>query len=210
MEGVGTSTAGFIGLAERGPVEGLPQFVTNFSDFKRKYGGYLSENEFGEYRFLAYAVEHFFANGGSRCYVMRVAPANAEPSVGFAPNKDNAVIKLTAKNPGTWGDNIRVVITPSSKAKTQVLETIESADGVKYKVKSSAGFNPGDVVAFSDRGTVIYNKVVKSQDNVIELEEKMEVDMVDKNLLPNKVLTTCEFNLEVKYDDQVEFLAMLL
>ncbi len=81
---------------------------------------------------------------------------------------------------------------------------VKSADGVKYKVKSSAGFNPGDVVAFSDRGTVIYNKVVKSQDNVIELEEKMEVDMVDKNLLPNKVLTTCEFNLEVKYDDQVE------
>lgn len=39
MEGVGTSTAGFIGLAERGPVEGLPQLVTNFSDFKRKYGG---------------------------------------------------------------------------------------------------------------------------------------------------------------------------
>ena len=53
MEGVGTSTAGFIGLAERGPVEGTPQLVTNFADFRRKYGGYLSENEFGEYRFLA-------------------------------------------------------------------------------------------------------------------------------------------------------------
>lgn len=60
MEGVSTSTAGFVGLAERGPVEGLPQLVTNFSDFKRKYGSYLSENEYGEYRFLAYAVEHFF------------------------------------------------------------------------------------------------------------------------------------------------------
>ena len=65
MEDVGTSTAGFIGLAMRGPVEGVPQLVTNFSEFKRTYGGYLSENEFGEYRFLAYAVEHFFVNGGS-------------------------------------------------------------------------------------------------------------------------------------------------
>ena len=55
MEGVGTSTAGFIGLAERGPAEGVPQLVTNFADFKRKFGGYLSENEYGEYRFLAYA-----------------------------------------------------------------------------------------------------------------------------------------------------------
>ena len=43
MEGVGTSTAGFVGLAERGPIEGLPQLVTNFSDFKRKYGGILNE-----------------------------------------------------------------------------------------------------------------------------------------------------------------------
>ena len=56
MEGVETSTAGFVGLAERGPVVGLPQLVTNFSDFKRIYGGYLSDHEFGGYRFLANAV----------------------------------------------------------------------------------------------------------------------------------------------------------
>ena len=31
MEGVGTSTAGFIGAAERGPVEGTPGLVTNFT-----------------------------------------------------------------------------------------------------------------------------------------------------------------------------------
>ena len=76
MEAVGTSTAGFVGLAVRGPVEGVPQLITNFSEFKRTYGGYLSENEFGEYRFLAYAVEHFFVNGGSRCFVARVAPVS--------------------------------------------------------------------------------------------------------------------------------------
>ena len=204
MEGVGTSTAGFIGLAERGPVEGLPQLVTNFADFKRKYGGYLSENEFGEYRFLAYAVEHFFINGGSRCFIARVAPSDAKASVGYAPNKEEAVLKLTAKNPGVWGDNIRAVVTPSSKAKTQILEVQETATGTKYVVKNSVGFNAGDVVAFTDKSTVVYNKVVKSQDNVIEFAEAFEVDVVDKNLLPAKMLTTCEFNVEVKYDDQVE------
>ena len=56
MEGVGTSTAGFVGLAERGPVVGLPQLVTNFSDFKRIYGGYLSDHEFGGYRFKIQAM----------------------------------------------------------------------------------------------------------------------------------------------------------
>lgn len=204
MEGVGTSTAGFIGLAERGPVEGLPQLVTNFADFKRKYGSYLSENEFGEYRFLAYAVEHFFVNGGSRAFISRVAPSNAKASIGYAPSAEAPVIQLTAKNPGMWGDSIRAVVTSSSKAKTQILEIIDTPTGKKYLVKSSVGFNAGDVVMYTDRKVVTYNKVIKSQDNIIEFEKEFDDDVVDKNLLPNKVITTCEFNIEVKFDDQVE------
>ena len=69
MEGVGTSTAGFVGLAQRGPAVGAPELVTNYAGFIRRYGGYLSEFEFGEYRYLAGAVEQFFQNGGTRCYV---------------------------------------------------------------------------------------------------------------------------------------------
>ena len=45
IEGVSTSTAGFVGVTERGPTAGLPQLVTSFSGFKRKYGGYLSEKD---------------------------------------------------------------------------------------------------------------------------------------------------------------------
>lgn len=203
MEGVGTSTAGFIGLAEKGMVEGVPQLVTNFADFKRKYGGYLSENEFGEYRFLAYAVEHFFINGGSRAFISRVAPQDAKCAAGSAPAQA-PVIAIRAKNPGMWGNNINIVISPSSKAKTQILDILETAGGKKYHVKNSNGFNAGDVVMYSDQTAVVYNRVVKSQDNIIEFENLFEDDVVDKNLLPTKVITTCEFNLEVKFDDQVE------
>ena len=204
MEGVGTSTAGFIGLAERGPVQGIPQLITNFADFKRTYGGYLSENEFGEYRFLAYAVEHFFINGGARCFVSRVAPQDAQCAVGYAPDKESAAVNFAAKNPGIWGDDIRIVVTPSSKAKTQILEVVDTTDGKKYLVKNGAGFQPGDVVMFSDQDQTVYNKVVKSQDNFITFEKEFEQDVVDKNLLPKKVISTCEFTLEVKYSDQVE------
>ena len=204
MEGVSTSTAGFIGLAERGPVEGVPQLVTNFSDFKRIYGGYLSESEFGEYRFLAYAVEHFFINGGSRCFVSRVAPGDAKCAEGFAPAQEGAALIFTAKNPGLWGDNIRVTISPASKAKTQILEIRDTPTGKQYLVKNGAGFNAGDVVAYTDKKEVIYNKVLKSQDNVLEFAEDFDEGVVDKNLLPIKTISTCEFSLEVKYDDQVE------
>ena len=33
MEGVSTSTAGFIGMAERGPVVGTPEFISCFADY---------------------------------------------------------------------------------------------------------------------------------------------------------------------------------
>ena len=204
MEGVGTSTAGFIGLAERGPTQGIPQLITNFADFKRNYGGYLSENEFGEYRFLAYAVEHFFINGGSRCFVSRVAPQDAKCAAGYAPSEEGAIVNFAAKNPGMWGDDIRIVVTPSSKAKTQILEVVDAVDGKKYLVKNGAGFNPGDVVAYSDKEETAYNRVVKNQDNFITFEKDFEQDVVDKNLLPVKVISTSEFTLEVKYSDQVE------
>ncbi len=204
MEGVSTSTAGFIGLAERGPAEGVPQLVTNPADFKRIYGGYLSENEFGEYRFLAYAVDQFFLNGGSRCFVSRVAPKNAACSEGFVPTKEAPVLKLSAKNPGVWGDDIRLVAGPANKAKTQILEILETEAGKRYVVKNGAGFNPGDVIAYTDQTKTVYNKVVKSQDNILTLEEDFDDTVVDKGLLPTKVIITCEFSLEISYNDIVE------
>ena len=44
IEGVGTSTAAFVGMTARGPVsvspsDPTPPLLTNFSDFERYYGG---------------------------------------------------------------------------------------------------------------------------------------------------------------------------
>ena len=96
MEGVGTSTAGFVGLAERGPVGGVPVLVTNFADFKRKFGGYLSAAEFGSYRFLSYCVEHFFLNGGSRAFISRCVPEDAKIAEGSIP-EEAPVIRFIRK-----------------------------------------------------------------------------------------------------------------
>ena len=37
IEGVSTTTAGFVGEAERGPVVGPPTLVTSLADFERKF-----------------------------------------------------------------------------------------------------------------------------------------------------------------------------
>jgi phage tail sheath protein FI len=73
IEGVSTSTAAFVGVAERGPVN-EPTLVTSFADYNRKFGGYLDHRVFTDDRdLLPYAVEGFFINGGSRLYVTRIA-----------------------------------------------------------------------------------------------------------------------------------------
>ena len=104
MQGVSTSVAGFVGLAEKGPVIGAPVLVTSVADFSRKFGGYLQTNEFGEYRFLAHAVNHFFINGGSKLFISRVAPPDAQ-SASIA-SSDGKSMKIEAKNPGVWGNSI--------------------------------------------------------------------------------------------------------
>lgn len=197
MQGVGTSTAGFIGVAERGPVSGAPILVTNPADFGRKFGGYLQESEFGEYRFLAYAVNNFFANGGSRAFIMRVAPPDAEQA--FITSENMA---FKAKDPGVWGNSISITMTEASKAKTQIYEDL---GGGVYTVKHANDFNAGDVVVLEGDGESEYNFIVAVDGNTITLKEPFNAGtVVDQNLLPTILLKTCEFNVEVKYDEQIE------
>lgn len=65
IAGVPTSTAGFVGLTERGPVE--PRLVTDWGQYVRLYGEHI------EASYLSWAVEGFFQNGGRRCWICRVA-----------------------------------------------------------------------------------------------------------------------------------------
>jgi len=72
IEGVGTSTAGFVGLAESGPSE--PSLVTDWDEFVRLYGDLMKPDELGSY--MPWTVKGFFENGGKRAYVSRVAAAD--------------------------------------------------------------------------------------------------------------------------------------
>ena len=102
IEGVGTSTAGFLGETLRGPEE--PQLVTGFEEFKRLYGGHISVDD----STLPFAIEGFFLNGGQRCFVGRIASATAEEMIA---NLDQCQIR--AIGPGVWGNRIAAKIEPA-------------------------------------------------------------------------------------------------
>jgi len=75
IEGVSTSTAGFLGVTERGPVD-VPILVTSYGEYTRMFGDKLDPDVFvnsnGPHWALPYAVEGFFTNGGKEMYVTRV------------------------------------------------------------------------------------------------------------------------------------------
>jgi uncharacterized protein len=101
IEGVSTTTTGFVGQTERGPSE--PQLVTSWTAFLRWYGGPIQES------FLPLAVKGFFDNGGKRAFIARVSP------------KDSAVAKIDVSNllvsangAGDWGNKLFIRIAESS------------------------------------------------------------------------------------------------
>lgn len=76
IEGASTSTAGVVGVTQRGSVN-TPTLVTSYGEFNRVFGGYLDHRLFiGGLDSLPYAVEGFFANGGKRLYVSRIIGSN--------------------------------------------------------------------------------------------------------------------------------------
>ena len=201
MQGVGTSTGGFIGVAEKGPTIGAPVLVTGPADFERKFGGYLHESEFGDYRFLAHAVNHFFINGGSRAFVMRVAPPDAKIAKATCLSGKEGVIEISAKDEGSWGNSLTVEFEPSSTSKSQILENVGKG---KYRLKNPAGFDVGDVVSVDGDGDSKYGIVTNVAGDVITFAEPFEGNVVDKSLLPKVTIKTCEMDVTVKYGEVVE------
>src|SRR5437764_14274158 len=99
IEGVGTSTAGFVGLTERGPT--LPRLVTSWGDFLRWFGDTIDP----DVSFAPFAVRGFFDNGGQRAFVARIVGANAAPALtDLATPSAATVLRLAATGPGAWGN----------------------------------------------------------------------------------------------------------
>lgn len=101
IEGVGTSTVGFIGITERGPI--APRFITSFSEYRRVFGGYTSNG------FLAHGIEGFFQNGGKRCFVARVTsqhdPNQAKRAASATKDNTGKEFSLTATGAGDWAND---------------------------------------------------------------------------------------------------------
>lgn len=163
IQGVGTSTVAFIGVAAKGPInrptliDSWDAFVRTFGDFLDEPGAYTAPGRFG---YLAPAVYGFFLNGGTQSYVVRAGTgqmASADlDSRQAGPNPD-PVLVARALQEGPAGNAITVQVADSSRlaaALTRVLGTRNvtaavSADRLTVTVDSNAGYAGGEAITIA-------------------------------------------------------------
>ncbi len=125
IEGVSTSIAGFVGIAEKGDINKAKK-LTSWSDFINSFGRYNEE----EAPFLAPSVYGFFSNGGSCCYVVRVEEANNASYIGT----DEGLGRKTGLQIFKEIDEISLVCIPGIAAQEVQTKIIEHCLNMEDRV----------------------------------------------------------------------------
>jgi len=150
IEGVSTTTTGFVGPTRSGPLDIEPEIITSLVEYERTYGG-KERLEFDDGtimdNYMWHGARAFFEEGGKRLYVSRVfTPVDEEdPLSGFATPAlgSPAFVSMRARFPGRCGD-ARVTFT------FQVGQDILSDEGGVPRVRA---LQHRDVVMIRDLGS---------------------------------------------------------
>ncbi|MGL4397971.1 MAG: phage tail sheath subtilisin-like domain-containing protein [Hyphomicrobium sp.] len=168
IQGVSTSTAGFVGAARKGP-EGRATFIPSFAAFQRLFGEPVRQlSAPGD--FLGHSVRSFFENGGARCYVVRALAADALASAttiergivlrlarGVTVRGPTRTLRLNALRGVGAGTVLNVFTRPdenSAFAQTRTL-TVESYDALRDTITVDAASEVPNGVALEPANTVI-------------------------------------------------------
>lgn len=177
IEGVSTTTTGFIGPTRYGPITLEPDLVTSLGEFEHVYGDGQqlifrdpdnpNKSLKPMHNFVWHAVRAFFEEGGKRLYVVRVfRPTDAMnedgdyarytmsrlDSAAASPiaTEDADTLTVRARFPGSLG-NLRVRLTLSLGQSLLDEETIiDPATGNKIQIRTAKALLDNDIVWVSD------------------------------------------------------------
>ncbi len=117
IEGVGTSTAAFVGTAEKGPI-GTPTRLGSWDAFVSTFGGFLVEQPAS---YLAPAVYGFFQNGGTDCFVVRAGTGtHATTDLDTRRTPGEPLLVVDAREEGPGGGSIGIEVKDSSLLATRL------------------------------------------------------------------------------------------
>jgi Bacteriophage tail sheath protein len=158
IEGVGTSVAAFVGLAQRGPFN-QPTQVTNWSQFVQTFGDFMESS------YLAHAVYGYFLNGGGTCFVVRIGANGAAPAARaeLPLGRDKALpYRITALESGPAGNDITVEVADASEPGDDTFKLVVKRAGKEEEVYDNVTTKKG-------RRNVV--TAVKAASKLIQIEE---------------------------------------
>ncbi len=159
---VRTDVAGFVGFAERGPLplanlsppggkfkaEDLAIRLTSWKEFTAVFGRFIP------YGSLAYAVRAFFENGGTTCYVVRIAATNHPDSL-LRPRIASMVLP-----DGSAPVLVAQLASDLARGETDLL------------LDDASKLGEGNLVAVADKGVSEFGMVIAVHENKITLGHK--------------------------------------
>ncbi|WP_223755267.1 phage tail sheath subtilisin-like domain-containing protein [Myxococcus sp. RHSTA-1-4] len=155
IEGVSTTTTGFIGPTRYGPVDLEPELVTSVVEFERVYGNrrqlqYPSGTILHNYTW--HAVRAFFEEGGKRLYVSRTYRRPDDKTYTGLDSTISLVSASPASAPFNDG-HARALLEPNAADKTQTLVLAARYPGLAGNLRVRFTLRVGQNVLSFENGT---------------------------------------------------------
>jgi phage tail sheath protein FI len=155
ITGVSTSIAAFFGRTLKGPINKAVRCLS-LPDFLREFGGGHPSSEMGS------SIYQFFGNGGTDCYVVRLAHNARKADITLKNLAGVAVLTFMAKDAGTWGNNVRIAVdyNTSNPEETFNLYLTQEENGAVVKSETFLNLSmnpiaPRYVVNFVTQGSAL-------------------------------------------------------
>ena len=221
IAGVSTSVAAFIGVTVKGPVN-KATLITSLPEFVSVFGGAIPIVS-GQERYLYYAVRHFFVEGGTQCYVVRVAGyadinrADSLQAISAFKNFDGLAIDgttaapsaltVSALTPGKWGEGLNVQVEKASKFSLLLAEDVTASTTLtQFTLKDNQDVQVGSVLYIAEQVTGQVKSVDNSNSSITFIPQFTAESASFGYTIPTNVRV---FSVDMKFDSKTNLAASL-
>lgn len=205
MQIANTRITGFVGITQKGPMN-EPTRLGNWDEFLEIFGytqdSYTSDSVYG-----------FFKNGGTECWVVRVAHM---PATGEAATIEHAssaeyiqlddwnkpTLRISALNEGSWGNAAWVRCAHAPGAQALLTRDLDIGAG-EAQVNTTRGFEVGSTVRIYDRENSDFVVLTEVGDKLIKWGTETPVNRRHRAAAPTH-LEVVTFEIHVAMKDRRE------
>jgi hypothetical protein len=200
-----TRITGFVGLTQKGPMN-EPTRLSNWDEFLEIYGQTTDS-------YTSDSVHGYFMNGGTDCWVVRVAhcaPKGELPGLDHASCAEHVQIddwnkpslKIHALNEGTWGNTIWFRCVHTAGATALLTRDLDIGAGEAH-VNLTRGFEVGSSIRIYDRENSDFVVITEVGDKIIKWSTETPVNRRHRAAAPT-YLEVLTFEIHVAMKDRRE------